>query len=96
MSQFKPGEIAILQNCIDPSFNGEECTILHAYTGPYRDRRTGKEAGIIENGYVVRTARGDFGAAKRYQLRKKRPPHREIDTVVSWGDCAWKPVKEVA
>lgn len=96
MNHFKVGEIAILQNCIyDPSYNGEECTVLGRFTGLGYHLKTGAIE-YMKNEYLVETVRGDKVAVRHYQLRKKQPPKREIDQVVSWENCAWSPVKEAA
>lgn len=46
--------------------------------------------------YLVAWASGRKDVVKHHNLRRKQPPKREIDTVVSWQDCAWKPSKAAA
>jgi ribosomal protein L21E len=96
MNHFKVGEIVILK--CDPTFtdpglekyDGEEGEV----TGPYGIYFFAD--GSSELCYKITMRDGEEVLCKPHELRRRPPKTREIDEVVSWGDCAWKPVKEVA
>lgn len=96
MSNFKVGDVCIGQNYVlSTERNGLECEILEGLQDRFfRNNHTQS----LEYGqaYLVRWSDGDVWAVKHYQLRKKQPPKREIDTIVSWENCAWSPEKERA
>jgi hypothetical protein len=94
--QFKVGDIAVgigFTTAPNTNLNGMECEII----GPLQVRCVK----LIPEGldayklcYHVRWADGKETAAHPRNLRRKQPPKsaREIDTLVSWEDCAWKPM----
>lgn len=87
---FKIGAICIGQNFVQfPERNGMECEII----GELKERRgrgpTGKLFAALS--YRVHWADGKVYAVRPRNLRLKKPPVREIDTVVSWETCAWRP-----
>lgn len=89
-AQFKVGDICVGQNLIYcPEINGMECTIVEGLE---------MRKWVLDNGekgesltYVVIWSDGERTAQAPHELRRKQPPKREIDTVVSWKNCAWQP-----
>jgi hypothetical protein len=89
---FKVGDVCVGQNFIyDTCRNAMECTIVaglemracfHAVVGANR-----------RYCYLVEWEDGVVATVGPMNLRRKEPPKpaREIDTVVSWSDCAWSP-----
>lgn len=94
--QFKVGEIAIIQNSINyPQLDGEEVEILAGLE--LREALIQGEVVKAECYLVILIGKlGPDGHSifhsMPHQLRRKRPPRREIDTTVSWSECAWEPM----
>ncbi len=90
--KFEIGEVAIYVRPGSP-YCGEEVEIIK---GPYLyrvsyDSLDPSNNGNPEYGYTVRsTVNGEKYGARPEWLRKKKP-HRDIDQIVSWDDCLWKP-----
>lgn len=95
MTTFKVGDIAVGQNFnIDVHRNGMVCTVV----GPLEFREAANNHdGKVTTGlrYRVQWADGVVTVQEPHFLRRQAPPQREIDTVVSWSDCAWKPSQQV-
>lgn len=88
--QFKIGEIVVGQNfTVTTKYNGMEAEII----GGLEFRRARTSHGKLERGsmYRVQWADGKITSQFPHELRRKKPPKREIDTVVAWSDCAWRP-----
>lgn len=88
---FKVGEIVVGQNHVyDTEYNGMEGQIVEGL----ETRRWVTERGEHGKGfvYVVEWATGERCATEPKNIRRKPPHKREIDTVVSWDICAWRPV----
>lgn len=73
IESFSVGEIAILQNCpFAPSFNGQECTVVHLPQPSNFVARNGK---ITSAGnYTIESVDGEWLQVPPRQLRKRRPP----------------------
>jgi hypothetical protein len=89
--QFKVGDVCVGQNFeFNIERNGQECEVL---------RPMGRHAAVVQGHRVsgfwwrVRWSDGAETDVRPFNLRRKQPPKpaREIDTVVSWSDCAWSP-----
>lgn len=88
-AQFKVGDICVGQNFTNAvARNGMECTIIGGLE--WRTWQDGGSSGV-DMLYLVEWDDGEISGQPHYQLRRKQPPKREIDTVVAWGDCAWRP-----
>jgi hypothetical protein len=88
--QFKVGDVCVGQNFArNTDRNGVECEIL-ALDGVRESRGV---SGVVGTWWRVQWADGRVSNARTVNLRRKEPPKpaREIDTVVSWSDCAWSP-----
>lgn len=89
--KFEIGEIAVLVGlAYYPELNGTECTILD---GPRQKTTFGWRSGVTHDGiqYRVETSFGDKGWVLPQNLRKKKPPRREIDQVTTWDKVLWRP-----
>lgn len=98
---FKVGEILIFQNGtteLTMLRNNKECELI----GGWEMRQIGevdhvsKSIKTVEKEcYQIKFPDGLVLNCQPHQLRRRKPPTktREIDTVVSWGDCAWNPHK---
>lgn len=64
---FKVGEFAILQNCVYPENNGEECEII----GPLQMRKS-IELGVIM-AYEIQYRKG-IAVTSPHMLRRRKPP----------------------
>ena len=95
---FKVGEIAIYVRPGSP-FYGQEVTIigpLELRGGPRsRDHITGlpttRDIKYLISYPVGFEPDGKGFSARPENLRKKKPPQRDIDQIVSWDDCVWRP-----
>lgn len=86
--QFKVGDVVVVETCVKhKQFVGREATITEIGMLGRDDMGCRFFACRLD----FRLPNGLLAIAKPYQLRKKRPPRRECDEVVSWDDCAWKP-----
>lgn len=88
---FKIGEICVGHGLvIYPEYNGVECEIILSIR-PHSgiNWRTGNASHGMH--YQVKFSDGSIQNIREINLRRRRPPSREIDTVVSWSDCMWKP-----
>lgn len=86
----KAGEVCVGQGFIASAHrNGMECVLLK-FDG-YRESTC--VPGVFGSWWTVQWAGGEISNARTVNLRRKEPPKpaREIDTVVSWSDCAWSP-----
>ena len=96
---FQVGEIAIYVRPGSPYY-GQEVTIigpLKLRGGPSsHDHITGQPAQrdmkyLISNPVGFNSPNGKGFSARPENLRKKKPPQRDIDQLVSWDDCVWRP-----
>jgi hypothetical protein len=91
---FKVGDVCVGQGFVtEPTYNGAECVVIEYMGVVYvRCRLTGRNTGMHPT-YRVEWAGGEVSYCAASHLRRKEPPKpaREIDTVVSWSDCAWSP-----
>jgi hypothetical protein len=84
--QFAIGEIAIMCNPeFHPENDGRECTVIGGL-----QPRTGRQTDRTELAYRVQRDDGAIFMCRPYQLRKKRPPRKDLE-VVRWADCPWQP-----
>jgi len=89
--KFKIGEIAIVY-CPGHKDHGTEVEIMTELRPPYFFNADGCMNSDYAYGvrWSGREYNGTTWAAEKY-LRKKKPPQRECDQLVSWEDCEWKP-----
>ncbi len=92
--KFEIGEVAIYVRPGSPYY-GREVEIIQ---GPVQCIPTTDHMGVETApyvGYQISNFDGDDRRITQLSrpewLRKKKPPRREIDQIVSWEDCAWKP-----
>lgn len=97
---FALGEVAILvqpegtMKMKDGVPTGSEVTVVSGLILMRFRHSDGSEFGVM-HGYRITVQDGrQFGCPPGW-LRKKRPPQREDQQLVSWDICAWKP-KQVA
>ncbi len=90
--KFEIGEVAIYVRPGSPYY-GQEVEILGGLTRyePTQDHLGLEAAPYV--GYQISSLIGDdwVMVSRPEWLRKKKPPRREMDQIVSWEDCAWRP-----
>ena len=94
MSEFHVGEIAIFVRNGSPNY-GKECEVVGPleWIGGGPDYTTG---GVAEHAYMHKIILdGELFCSRPEWLRKKQQK-RDIDQLVSWNDCAWKPKRQTA
>lgn len=101
MSSFKVGEVATLRLDLGTTpphllkYSGEDCTIIEPF-GVHPVVTTPEDPSRTVTGYVIQMPDNFHLVVEPHELIKKKPPAREIDTVVKWEDCAWRPkIKEL-
>jgi len=84
--QFVVGEIVILAK---PQYIMDIAGLEAEVIGPLKLRRNTRtdEPFLC---YVVQLQDGRRFGAEPHQLRKKRPPRKDLE-VVRWADCPWQP-----
>jgi hypothetical protein len=95
MNEFRAGEKAIIHSIVGhyAYLNGTECTIVE----PAADRLTVDRAGVKKRQIAckIRLSDGDEFAVMTHRLRKwyeaPAADQSERNSVVSWGDCHWRP-----
>jgi hypothetical protein len=90
MSNFKVGEVLILQNCFYPSNNGRECTVVAGMA----ERRS--ECSGLTLCYLIEVGDGVEYAALPSQLRRRKPPQSDSNERMHmelWRDMAGKVVQ---
>lgn len=91
---FEVGEIAIYVRPGSPRY-GTEVRILSGLrsVSELHDVLTGENVQGPLRCYAVTNPYGSsrHGYCLPQNLRKKKPPQRDIDQKVSWSDCIWKP-----
>ncbi len=92
--KFEIGEVAIYVRPGSPHY-GREVTVTSGLqtVGGGTDHITGEKVPKFL-GYKIDgipPVKSEYMCARPEWLRKKKPPRREIDQIVSWEDCLWKP-----
>ena len=89
---FKVGDVATGQAFVyNTEYNGMDCEIIAPLASYWAKHPAGHTR--VAQFYRVRWPDGSVNLVRPIHLRPKKPPRREIDTVVSWADCRWQPVK---
>jgi hypothetical protein len=91
MNNLKIYDVCIIHSLVSwPELNGQECTILEIQgeCTAFDNRNQKFVRGFF---YKVLLPNEDTVSIRAINLRRKFLPSREIDTVVSWSDCAWSP-----
>lgn len=86
MNKFEIGEVVIIQAVLNAHkyLNGEEA-IITSLPGRITE---------FPESYGISCRDKDITSSHPRCLRKKEPPEPsrgDMDTIVSWDDCAWKP-----